>query len=100
MKIHQLPQGARFSYDGKEYAKTGPMSASAEGGQRLIPRYAVLHPVGALVSGDAKTESAYVPRAKLLGAFAVFHAQCQALLTQDRQADLDLACDRFLKSLD
>ena len=46
MKIHLLPMGARFVYEGEEYVKTGPLFASGKGGQRLIPKYAVLTPLG------------------------------------------------------
>lgn len=45
MKIHQLPLGARFAYEGAEYVKTGPQLASGPSGQRLIPKYAVLAPL-------------------------------------------------------
>jgi len=31
MKIHQLPQGARFDYEGEEYVKTGPLFATGKG---------------------------------------------------------------------
>ena len=35
--------GARFEYEGVVYVKTGPLTASSEeGGQRIIPRYAIL----------------------------------------------------------
>lgn len=30
MKIHQLPMGARFAYEGEEYVKTGPPLVPAE----------------------------------------------------------------------
>lgn len=42
MKIHQLPMGARFEYEGQTYVKTGPLLGAGAGGQRLIPKYAVL----------------------------------------------------------
>ena len=42
MKIHQLPIGGRFEYEGVEYVKTAPLFATANGKQRLIPKYAVL----------------------------------------------------------
>ena len=43
MKLQDLPMGARFEYEGVVYFKTGPLTASSEaGGQRIIPRYAVL----------------------------------------------------------
>lgn len=46
MKFSQLPIGARFEFQGQAYVKTGPIAATSEaGGQRMIPRYAVLRPL-------------------------------------------------------
>jgi len=46
MKLNHLPIGARFEYEGQIYTETGPITAAAEkGGQRMIPRHAVLRPV-------------------------------------------------------
>lgn len=46
MKFQQLAVGARFEFQGKVHVKTGPLTATAEqGGQVLIPRYAVLKPL-------------------------------------------------------
>ena len=43
MKLQHLSMGARFEYEGVVYVKTGPLTASSEdGGQRIIPRYAIL----------------------------------------------------------
>lgn len=30
MKIHQLPMGARFEFEGEEYVKTGPLAPARE----------------------------------------------------------------------
>jgi uncharacterized protein (DUF1330 family) len=54
MKIHQLPMGARFEYEGAEYVKTGPQLASGAGGQKLIPKYAVLKPLDGPAFADRK----------------------------------------------
>ena len=46
MKLQHLAIGARFEYEGVVYVKTGPLTAaSEEGGQRIIPRYAILRPL-------------------------------------------------------
>jgi hypothetical protein len=46
VKFQQLAVGARFEFQGKVHVKTGPLTATAEqGGQVLIPRYAVLKPL-------------------------------------------------------
>jgi hypothetical protein len=42
MRFPQVAIGQRFTYQGKHYTKTGPLTASEEGGgaQRMIPRAA------------------------------------------------------------
>jgi hypothetical protein len=101
MKIHQLPDGARFEYEGEEYVKTGPMFATTKGGQRrMIPKYAVLTPLGAIDDTSKRTKSATLPRAQVLAAFAAYHAGCRRLVPEERQPALDAARDQFLKALD
>jgi hypothetical protein len=100
MKIHQLPEGARFEYEGEEYVKTGPMFATGRNGQRLIPKYAVLKPLGAVADNSREAKRATLPRAQVLDAFAAFHAECRRLLPEEAQAALETARAQFLKSLD
>lgn len=46
MKFQQLALGARFEFEGTDYVKSGPLTAtSAAGLQRMIPRFAVLKPL-------------------------------------------------------
>lgn len=99
MKIHQLPIGARFEYEGEEYVKTGPLFATGKGGQRLIPKYAILKPLGDLPAAPEKSASASLRRADALRAVEAFYADCRELVPQDRQADLEAARARCLKSL-
>ena len=43
MKFQHLPIGTPFEFEGKRYNKTSPLVATEEGGgQRLIPRFAIL----------------------------------------------------------
>ena len=63
MKIHQLPLGARFEYEGQEYVKTGPLFGTGPAGQGLIPKYAVLRPLDAVDASRAAAPSGTVPRA-------------------------------------
>ena len=99
MKIHQLPMGARFEYEGEEYVKTGPLVASGKGGLRLIPRYAVLKVVGAVEPLAPPTQPAVVPRARVLAAFEAYHARCAALVPADGQDALAAAREDFLGAL-
>jgi len=99
MKIHQLPIGARFEYEGQEYLKTGPMFATGPAGQRMIPKYAVLKPLG---GGDAASDTGHsetVLRAEVLKAFGTFYLRCAALVPEDQRGDLEAARGSFLKTL-
>jgi hypothetical protein len=100
MKIHQLPIGARFEYEGEEYVKTGPLFATGKSGQRLIPKYAVLRPLDGLPDTQKAKPAETLPRAKVLKALEDFCAQCEAVVPDDRRAELNAARDRFLRSLD
>jgi len=98
MKIHQLPQGARFEYEGIEYVKTGPLTGTGKAGPRFIPRYAVLKPLdNAGTSSTPKSDA--LPRADVIQAFDTFYAECKALVPEDKQIALDAARNRFLKVL-
>ena len=99
MKIHQLPQGARFEYEGEEYVKTGPMSGAGKGGQRLIPRYAVLKALDNIETTRGPKNDA-LQRSRVLRAFDTFYTDCKALVPEDKQVALDAAPDRLLKALD
>lgn len=99
MKIHQLPVGSRFEYEGDEYVKTGPLTGTGNGGQRFIPKYAVLKPLGDVGDVMPEEKSASVSRAAVLDAFEGFHAECRALVAEDRQAALAEARRRFLQTL-
>lgn len=100
MKIHQLPMGARFEYEGAEYVKTGPLLATGPAGQRLIPKYVVLKPLDGVPVAAQREGRPALPRAEVMAAFAAFHAACRALVPQERQAELEAARDAFLKALD
>lgn len=99
MKIHQLPMGARFEYEGKAYVKTGPLVATGETGQRLIPKHAVLR----VLDGSAPASAAparELSRERVRAAFAAYHARCMALLAPEQQAALETARADFLKAIE
>ena len=99
MKIHQLPNGARFEYEGEEYVKTGPLFATGKGRQRLIPKYAVLKPLGAAEGAGEKSKSDALSRPEVLKAFETFYAECQSRLPEDQQLALTAAREQFLQAL-
>jgi hypothetical protein len=100
MKIHQLPLGARFEYEGEEYVKTGPLFATGPAGQRLIPKYAMLRPLQDAAAVSAPPRRELLPRSELVAAFASFQSRCESLVPTDRRAELDAACREFLQALD
>lgn len=99
MKIHQLPLGARFEFEGGEYVKTGPLVATGKAGQRLIPKYAMLKVLRDTATATPEKTSDTLSRAQVLDAFDTFYADCRALLAPAEQAPLASARDRFLQAL-
>ena len=99
MKIHQLPDGARFEYKGAVFVKTGPMFGTGPHGPQLIPRAAVLQPLGESEATSA-TASNRIAKATIENAFSAFYADCQALVPEERQGEMALLRERFLTSID
>lgn len=102
MKIYQIPNGARFLYQGEEYVKTGPMFGLGKDGQKVIPRYAVLQPIEpatGLVTDATLAAAGQLPRESVLRAFGVFFGECQNLVDVERRAALDRAKTQFLKAI-
>jgi hypothetical protein len=100
MKFPQLPLGARFEYEGKVYVKAGPVTASAEqGGQRLIPRYAVLKPLDGVVAQAMPGPGRKLDEAAVLAAFEEFYGACKSLVAETSHFELTAARQRFLTKL-
>jgi hypothetical protein len=99
MKIHQLPMGTRFEYEGVEYVKSGPMFATGPAGQRMIPKYAVLKPLDRLAAAPEAGPQDVVPHAEVLRAFAAFYTRCTDLVPEERRGELEGARGSFLQAL-
>jgi hypothetical protein len=97
MKIHQLPMGARFEYQGQEYVKTGPMVGSYGDGQRFFAKHAELKAIG-VIDLPASVLSETLPRAAVVAAFEAFCAECEGLVTD--KAALAAARAKFLQALE
>lgn len=108
MKFQHLPLGARFAFEGQTYTKTGPLTAvSAQGGQRIIPRFAVLEPLDA---GSAPPRAGRCwEESQVRTALETLHGECARLLQTVSEhpeklaaarALLDAARQRFLDSLE
>lgn len=109
MKFSQLPIGARFEFEGKAYVKTGPIAASSqEGGQRMIPRYAVLRPLDGTAPVEPPKASRSLDETTVKAAFDAFYRDLGRLLDDTVEDDdrldaahrrLSSARDRFLAAL-
>ena len=84
MKFPQLPVGAQFELDGKTYTKTTPLIGTATdgSGQRMIPRYAVLRPIGEPVQATPAQHAGPLDPDKVRAAFATFEADAMRLLDE------------------
>jgi hypothetical protein len=82
MKFTQFPLGAQFELDGKAYTKTTPLvgTASDGSGQRVIPRYAMLKPIGVVVPIAPPVAAATLDAQRVLAAFERAHAAYAQLL--------------------
>lgn len=101
MKLHQLAIGARFEYQGKEFTKTGPITAAAElGGQQMIPRHADLKaldlPEPALAPGMAVRK---LDPLRVRKAFDAFYEISRQQATPSGLAVLEAARLDFLSGL-
>lgn len=87
MKFQHLPIGARFEYEGRWYTKVGPLVAAEEGGgQRMIPRYAVLRGSNN-VAAAAPVTVPQLETAEVSAAFAEFEQIAGQLLHEAINAD-------------
>lgn len=92
MKFQLLPLGARFQYEGQVYTKAGPMTATTEqGGQRIIPRYAVLKPLEGEAAVAAPAPARKLDASAVLAAFEIFHGDCVRFL-DETGFDEEMAC--------
>ncbi len=93
MKFQSFAVGARFEFEGKVYTKTGPLTAATEeGGQRMIPRSALLKPLDAPVEPSPR-RGRKLDEVAVMNAFEAFHGECERLLAQaaGNAADPDAA---------
>ena len=100
MKINLIPIGARFEYEGEIYTKTGPITAASEkSGQRMIPRYAVLRPVGELPPAPPPAAERQIAVDTVCAAFEVYHAVALRHVDDFARPALEAARQHFLAAL-
>jgi len=101
MKLQHLAIGARFEYEGAVYVKTGPLTAaSEEGGQRIIPRYAILKPLDVpAVESNPSSIKGRLEAVRVRTAFERFYESCQRLVPEGGRDELAEARQQFLEAI-
>ena len=100
MKLQHLAIGARFEYEGKVYVKTGPLTASSDqGGQALIPRYAVLKPLDLPAPPAPGVGVRKLDPQKVRKAFEAFYGECLKHVDPAAAIQLEAARAEFLSAL-
>ena len=100
MKLHDIAIGARFEYEGKVFVKTGPLTAASdEGGQRIIPRYAVLKPLDRPDADGPPGARGKLDKKAVLTAFDHFYQRCLPLVDSAARPELESARQRFIAAL-
>jgi hypothetical protein len=93
MKFPQLPIGTRFTWQGEQYCKSGPMTATVEGSgaERLIPRSANIAVAGAAAAGSSEPGPGDKQIAAALAALAARLESYADTLPADERAGLRAA---------
>lgn len=110
-KFTQLAIGDTFEFQGNPFLKTGPLTArnTDDGSQRMIPRSAVVSPLGAAPAPAPEVDTKPLPAEKVVAAFESYHQGCLSWLQAVEETDRTLAekmreaittaHDRFLADL-
>lgn len=111
-KFSLLAIGDAFEYQGEQYTKSGPLTASRldNGSQRMIPRSAVVAPLSATISTVSEVKAKQLPAEEVLEAFEQYHKGCKEWLAMTEKVDealaarigeaMETARERFLAELD
>ena len=96
-KFTLLAVGESFRYQGEEYSKTGPLTASrsANGQSRMIPRHALVETVGEVTTPATPAETLpELAGAQVREAFESYHAGCLEWL---RLAEQELSAETSMR---
>ncbi len=100
MKLQHFAIGERFEYEGLVFVKTGPLTASSEqGGQRIIPRYAILKPLDLPGTDNEAGTPGKLAESTVKSAFQAFYLTCSQLVGEADRPELERARKRFLAAL-
>lgn len=101
MKFHQIPVGTRFEFLGQVFTKTGPIAATSDqGGTRMIPRHAELHPIDGQAATPVRATGRKLEEGRVREAFEAFCQACRPLLADHAEPAFVAAKQAFLASLE
>lgn len=92
-KFHLLAVGQHFEWEGKSYVKTTPLIASQvpEGGQKFMPRAALVKTVGAEAASAPIAETpALLDSTAVRNAIARYHQRCIQVSTASARQQGDV----------
>ena len=92
-KFSLLAIGDTFEYQGEQYTKSGPLTASRleNGSQRMIPRSAVVAPLSGATAPTAEARDKQLPAEQVFEAFEHYHKGCLEWLAMTEKVDEALA---------
>lgn len=90
-----LAIGEAFEYQGEQYTKSGPLTASRteNGTQRMIPRSAVVITLTGAPVPTTDVEGKQLPAGQVLEAFEHYHKGCLEWLAMTEKVDETLAAN-------
>lgn len=88
-KFHLLGVGQHFEWEGKRYVKSTPLLATQvpEGGQKFMPRAALVRLVGEEISAPRADTPATLDSATVREAIERYHQRCLKLSVELQQGD-------------
>ncbi len=94
-KFSLVPIGETFEYQGEQYTKSGPLTASRlkKGSQRMIPRSAVVAPLSGSTSPPPEATEKALPADQVIEAFEHYHNGCLEWLGMTKEVDKALAAN-------
>jgi len=92
-KFTLLAIGESFEFQGEHYLKSGPLTARhlTDNSQRMIPRSALVTPLGKTAPTAAETTPRQLPAEQVLEAFEHYHKGCREWLQMTEEVDASLA---------
>lgn len=101
MKFPQLPMGQRFAFQGKNYTKTGPLTASDEetGNNRLMKKSAEILPLG-LIEEQQTEEGTQFTRQEVLEMFSQYRSDLQNAVLAEATEQASLSLNEIVKLIE